>query len=104
VLSVFGKGRSKVKVQQPFDVYLFFTTLLLVMVGIMMIFSSSAILAKARYDDTYYFLKKELLFFAIGLVTLFLLKNISYKMYQKFVYPIFFFWEWGSCCCVLCRA
>lgn len=90
IISSRKTGRSKVKVQQPFDVYLFFTTLLLILIGIMMIFSSSAILAKERYGDTYYFLKKEIFYFVLGLVILFTTKNISYRLYAKFVYPIFF--------------
>lgn len=81
-------GKKNIKVQKPFDVYLFFTTLLLVLIGIMMIFSSSAILAKEKYGDTYYFLKKELFFFIIGFAGLFLTKNIPYKFYARWVYPI----------------
>lgn len=88
IFSTRSTGKSKVKVQKPFDVYLFFTTLLLVLIGIMMIFSSSAILAKEKYGDTYYFLKKELVFFIIGFVGLFITKNISYKLYARWVYPI----------------
>ncbi len=88
VLPMFGKQSEAVSVQKPFDVYLFFTTLLLVLIGIMMIFSSSAILAKEKYGDTYFFLKKELIFFGIGLVGLFVTKNLSYKIYYKWVYPI----------------
>ena len=53
-----------------------------------MIFSSSAILAKEKYGDTYYFLKKEIFFVVLGLIGLFVTKNISYKIYAKFVYPI----------------
>lgn len=81
-------GKNTVAVQQPFDVYLFFTTLLLVLIGIMMIFSSSAILAKERFGDTYYFLKKELIFFVIGFIALFVCKSISYKRYAKWIYPM----------------
>lgn len=74
--------------QRPFDVYLFFTTLMLVFIGIVMIFSSSAILAKERFGDTYYFLKRELIYFVLGLVGLFITKRIPYQIYSRFVYPI----------------
>lgn len=83
-----GKARQPVSVQKPFDVYLFFTTLLLVLIGIMMIFSSSAILAKEKYGDTYYFLKKEMLFFIVGFAALFACKSVSYKKYEKWIYPL----------------
>lgn len=84
------KHREVMTVQKPFDVYLFFTTLSLVLIGIMMIFSSSAILAKENYDDTYYYLKKELIFFVIGFVALFITKAISYKRYAKWIYALLF--------------
>lgn len=83
-----ARARGPVTVQKPFDVYLFFTTLMLVLIGVMMIFSSSAILAKEKYGDTYYFLKKEMIFFVIGFALLFLFKNVSYKKYGQWIYPI----------------
>ncbi|HLD44125.1 MAG TPA: putative lipid II flippase FtsW [bacterium] len=79
---------NAVTVQQPFDVYLFFTTLMLILIGVLMIFSSSAILAQEKYGDTYYFLKKELVFFTIGLGALFLARRIPYKSYEKWIYPL----------------
>jgi cell division protein FtsW len=78
--------QGAVRIQQPFDVYLFFTTLLLVLMGVLMIFSSSAILAQDKYGDTYYFLKKEMIFFTIGLIGLFIARNIPYKLYAKWIY------------------
>lgn len=77
-----------VTVQKPFDVYLFFTALILVLIGIIMVFTSSAIMGEEKYHDTYYFLKKELGFFLIGIVGLFVTKSLSYKVYAKLVYPI----------------
>lgn len=88
VFPFFKKREQTVKVQKPFDVYLFFTTLLLVLIGIMMIFSSSAILAKENYGDTYFFLKRELIYLLVGLFALFVTKNISYKVYAKWIYPM----------------
>lgn len=101
VFPLFKKNSASVTVQKPFDVYLFFTTLLLVLIGIMMIFSSSAILAKEKYDDTYYFLKKELIYFFLGLIGLFVTKNISYKLYSKLVYPLLFGTFWIMLCCFI---
>ncbi len=77
-----------VRVQQPFDIYMFFTVLMLVLIGILMIFSSSAILAQERYGDTYYFLRKELVYLFIGIVGLFVARNIPYKLYEKWIYPL----------------
>lgn len=77
-----------VTVQKPFDVYLFFTALILVLIGVIMVFTSSAIMGEEKYHDTYYFLKKELVFFVMGIVGLFVTKTLSYKIYAKLVYPI----------------
>lgn len=89
VLVGFRGGDQRIRVQQPFDIYLFFTTLILVLIGVMMIFSSSAIIAEQKYDDTYYFLKKELIYLVLGLVILFITKSIPYSTYKRFVYPMF---------------
>lgn len=91
VLAGFRGQGERVKVQQPFDIYLFFTTLCLVLIGVMMIFSSSAIIAEQKYDDTYYFLKKELIYLSLGLVVLFVTKNIPYTFYKTVIYPLFGF-------------
>lgn len=88
VFHINPRNKTTVRVQRPFDVYLFFTTLLLLLVGMVMIFSASAILAQDKYNDTYYFLKKEFVFIIIGFILLFVAKTIPYKRYQKLIYPL----------------
>jgi len=88
VFHIVPRQKSSVRVQKPFDIYLFFTVLLLLFVGIIMIFSASAILAKENYNNTYYFLKKELIFIVMGMILLFVTKTIPYKWYATWVYPI----------------
>ncbi len=82
------RNKSGVRIQKPFDVYLFFTTLLLLLAGVIMIFSASAILAEANYNDTYYFLKKEIIFIVLGFILLFTAKTVPYKYYTRWIYPI----------------
>lgn len=82
-----GEGQ---KVYHSFDLWLLFVTLLLVLVGIVMVFSSSAVLAQQNYRDTYYFLKKQIFFLVLGLALLFMTKRVSYRLYWKWVYPLFF--------------
>lgn len=88
VFHMVPRNKSGVRIQKPFDVYLFFTTLLLLLAGVIMIFSASAILAQENYNDTYYFLKKEILFIGMGLVLLFTAKAMPYKYYTRWIYPI----------------
>lgn len=76
--------------QQPFDIYLLFVTLFLVFLGLVMVFSSSAVLAQERYQDSYFFLKKEALFVALGLVAMFVVKRIPYRLYWKTTYGFLF--------------
>jgi cell division protein FtsW len=82
-----NKDKPTVQTKQ-FDVYLLFVTLLLVFMGIVMVFSSSAMLGRDNYQDSYYFLKRELLFVGIGLVFLFIAKEVPYRFYWKIIYPL----------------
>ncbi len=84
------KEEVKAKPHRVFDVSLLFVTLLLVFIGIVMVFSSSAVLARQSYHDTYYFLKKEIFFVVLGLILLFVAKKIPYRLYWKWIYPLFF--------------
>lgn len=81
-------AEDAVSVEHPFDVYLFFTTLILTLIGILMTFSSSAILAQEKYGDTYFFLKRELFYCGLGLIGLFIVRKIPYRLYAKIIYPI----------------
>ncbi len=88
-VSLKSKKANGASVYRPFDVSLLFVVLLLVFVGIVMVFSSSAVLAKENYHDTYYFLKKEIFFVTLGMVGLILGKNIPYRTYWKWIYPLY---------------
>jgi cell division protein FtsW len=70
------------------DYTLLVVTLLLMAVGVMMVYSSSAILAQERYHDGLYFLKREVAFTAVGILLIFLGKNINYRLYFKLTYPL----------------
>lgn len=88
VFHISPRKKGHIKVQKPFDVYIFFTTLLLILVGVIMIFSSSAILAEETYGNSYHFLKKEIVFIVIGMTMLLIAKSVSYKIYAKWIYFI----------------
>lgn len=90
-----GSWREKVNKMQgknyrPVDASLLVVTLLLVFVGVIMVFSSSAALAKDMYHDTYFFLKKEMVFVLVSLLAMVTTRNIPYKKYWYWVYPILF--------------
>jgi len=76
--------------RKHFDYTLLVVTLLLMAIGVMMVYSSSAIFAQERFQDSLYFLKRELIFTALGILSLLIAKNIDYHLYYKLTYPILF--------------
>lgn len=71
-----------------FDFFLLIATIVLLAIGVTMVYSSSALFATERFNDSYYFLKKEIIFAALGLVTLAATLKIPYTFYRKLVYPL----------------
>ena len=54
-----------------------------------MIYSSSNIWALYKFNDSLYYLKHQGLFFIIGLITMFVVSKIDYKLYLKYSNKIF---------------
>lgn len=73
------------------DTTIFIIVLILAGVGVVMVYSASAIMAGERFNDPYFFLKKQLCWTLIGLVAMVLFMYLDYRIFEKFVYPIFFF-------------
>ncbi len=70
------------------DYTLLVVTLLLMALGVLMVYSSSAILAQDRYQDSLYFLKREIAYAVLGILLIFSVKSINYRIYYKLTYPI----------------
>lgn len=78
------------KIQRlSFDRTLFFTILTLLGIGLIMIASAGVVYGRVRFGDDYYFLKQQLLGLGVGLVLLYIFQKIHYKVWQRFVVPIF---------------
>ncbi len=75
--------------QPHFDRTLFFTILTLLGIGLIMIASAGVVYGRVRFGDDYYFLKRQLLGLGVGMLFLYILQRISYKVWQRFVVPIF---------------
>ena len=60
-------------------------TILLTMIGIFMIYSSSNVWAEYLYNDPYYYLKKQILFFIIGLIVIYVFSNINIDLIYKYI-------------------
>lgn len=80
----------KNKLFQPgkkFDPLLFYSVLSLSLIGLVMVLSSSSYLGSISYNDSFYFFKKQSVFFLIGLLVMFIISKINYKVYnnQEFI-------------------
>jgi cell division protein FtsW len=65
------------------DRWLFTVTLLLVFVGLVMVFSASAVMAKEKFATPYYFVERQLLFAAVGIIAMWVLKGVDYRKYKQ---------------------
>ena len=67
------------------------TLLLLLSLGIIMVLSASSPTALAEEGDSYAYVKKQLVFAALGLIGMFVISKIDYRIYQKMYKPIYLF-------------
>ena len=58
-------------------------TLFLVLFGAVMVYSSSNIWSEFKTGDPYYFLKHQIVFVLIGMLAIYILRKIDYKIYYK---------------------
>jgi len=58
--------------------------------GIVMMYSASAIIAINHFDNYLYFLKKQLFWFILGFLLMWICMNINYRHLKSFAYPLIF--------------
>lgn len=64
------------------------TVIAMVLFGLIMVYSSSFIYAQEKTGDGFSFIKKQLIYAAIGFVTLFGISRVDYRNWQKWAYPV----------------
>ena len=64
-----------------------FAVLALLCVGVVMVYSSSVMFAE-REGNTEFFLKKQMIFALVGIGAMMLAKQIDYRHYRRYAYPI----------------
>ncbi|MDQ7033024.1 MAG: putative lipid II flippase FtsW [Desulfonauticus sp.] len=69
-----------------FDYWLLIAVLSLSGLGLIMVFSSSAILAQQIFHDKLYFFKKQILFFLLGLIVMWIVYKLPAKLWVKYKY------------------
>jgi len=69
--------------QKYFDIILFILVIAISIFGIIMIYSASNIWASFKFDDPFKFVKAQGIFFVFGVIGMFVLSKIDYKIYKK---------------------
>lgn len=71
------------------DYVLLAAIIILSLFGLLMVYSASNVVAKTRYNDSFYFLKRQLMFFIVGLILMFVIIKSSLKKLEKMISTIF---------------
>lgn len=76
-------------INNPFDFVLCIIVFILLALGIVMVLSASAPSALAEGGEVYKYAGKQLLSGILGLVAMFVISKIDYRMYKKIYWPIY---------------
>lgn len=68
----------------PVDFTLVITVLLLLSLGLVMVLSASSPTSLQKYDNSYYYFIRQLIFAVLGLIGMYFVSRIDYRIYQKF--------------------
>ncbi|MEG2678277.1 MAG: FtsW/RodA/SpoVE family cell cycle protein, partial [Oscillospiraceae bacterium] len=71
------------------DRALLIVTLILVVFGLIMMLSASFANAYYMWGDSYHFIKNQAVYAVLGIVAMFVISNINYRILHKFAWPIF---------------
>jgi len=70
------------------DLPLFIATLLVLAIGLVMVFSASAVLALNQHGDSWFFVKRQMIFAALGIVTMLGLQRLDYMILRRWAKPL----------------
>ena len=81
-------GKQRVRVGK-IDFSFLIIVLMLVIYGLIMVFSASSASAHHYQGDTLYFIKRQLIWAVLGVIAMFVIARIPYKVVKKLAFPIF---------------
>ena len=61
--------------------------IILTVVGLLFIFEASSVSAFRNLGDSYFYLKRQLIWFVLGLIIMFTLSKIDYRIFHRLAYP-----------------
>ena len=68
----------------PVDFTLVITVLLLLSIGLVMLLSASSPTSLQEYNNSYKYFLRQLVFAVLGLIAMYFISRIDYRIYQKF--------------------
>lgn len=89
-MSAKAKKTTTKFINQPFDFLICIVVFILLALGIVMVLSASAPSALAEGESSYLYAGKQLFFAILGLIAMFVISKIDYRLYKKFYWPIYF--------------
>lgn len=89
-MSAKAKKTTTKFINQPFDFLICIVVFILLALGIVMVLSASAPSALAEGESSYLYAGKQLFFAILGLIAMFIISKIDYRLYKKFYWPIYF--------------
>ena len=76
--------RKKEITKQPIDLVLLGIVFIMLALGIIMVMSASAPTSLAETSSSYSYVKKQAVSAVLGLIAMFIISKIDYKIYKKF--------------------
>ena len=70
--------------QKAADLLIPLATLCLLVIGVLMVHSASTVLSLERFHDAYFYFKRQVLFAALGLLSMWLMSRLDYHFFQKY--------------------
>lgn len=83
-----GKKTSSKKNKKTVDITFLSIVLILVSVGLVMLYSSSFAYALLRHNDSFSYIRDQLLFATVGIIAMFIISKIDYRIIKKFTYIV----------------
>src|SRR5690554_4168312 len=69
------------------DLLIFTSVIILVSIGLIMVFSASSVMGLSDFRDPYHYVKRQSILAAVGIVAMFFLMKVDYRIYRVLAFP-----------------